>query len=134
MTDVAPLPTAIQTGAPAFGGIDRIPPEHPENARPDFIRIHGSAEFGELRHRFRAFVVPVSALFFVWYLTYVLLTVYARGLMGIKVIGSINVGLVLGLLQFASTIAITIAYQRYARRRIDPQVRLIRARSGIADK
>jgi uncharacterized membrane protein (DUF485 family) len=135
MTEVAPLPTAIQTGGPAaFGGIDRTPPERPENAPPDFAQIHGSAEFGELRHRFRAFVVPVSVLFFVWYLAYVLLTVYARGLMGIQLVGSINVGLVLGLLQFASTIAITIGYQRYARRRIDPQVRLIRARSGVAEK
>jgi uncharacterized membrane protein (DUF485 family) len=75
----------------------------------------------------------MSGLFFVWYLTYVLLTVYARGLMRVPLVGSVNVGLVLGLLQFASTIAITVAYRRYARRRIDPQARLVRARAGIRD-
>jgi uncharacterized membrane protein (DUF485 family) len=135
MTEVAPPPTAIHTAAPVvFGGIDRTPLERSDPARPDFTGIHASAEFGELRHRFRAFVFPMSVLFFVWYMTYVLLTVYARGLMAVQVVGSVNVGLVLGLLQFASTIAITVAYLRYARRRIDPQARLVRARAGFGDQ
>jgi uncharacterized membrane protein (DUF485 family) len=134
MTEVVPPSTAVRTAAPVvFGGIDRTLPERPEYARPDFTGIHASAEFGELRHRFRAFVFPMSALFFVWYLTYVLLTVYARGLMGVQLVGSVNVGLVLGLLQFASTITITVVYLRYARRRLDPMTRLIRARAGVRD-
>jgi uncharacterized membrane protein (DUF485 family) len=87
-----------------------------------------------LRRRFRAFVFPMTALFFVWYLTYVLLAAYARGFMSHRLFGSVNVALVLGLLQFATTIAITNGYRRYARRRLDPQVRLIRSRAGVADK
>jgi uncharacterized membrane protein (DUF485 family) len=133
MTDVAPSPIAARSVA-TFGGIARRTGKDPENDRPDFVAIRASAEFGTLRHRFRTFVFPMSALFFVWYLTYVLLAAYARGFMSHRLVGSVNVGLVLGLLQFVSTIAITWAYLRYARRRIDPQVRLIRGMAGVADK
>jgi uncharacterized membrane protein (DUF485 family) len=118
----------------SFGGITERAQPDPGNDSPDFVAIHGSAEFGALRRRFRTFVFPVSALFFVWYLTYVLLAAYARGFMSHRLAGSVNVGLVLGLLQFVSTIAITLGYLRFARSRIDPQVRLIRGRAGVADQ
>jgi uncharacterized membrane protein (DUF485 family) len=136
MTDVAHPSTATRSPAPtvAFGGIIRAPREDQENQRPDFAAIHASAEFQALRRVFRRFVVPVSALFFLWYLTYVLLAAYARGFMSHRVFGSVNVALLLGLLQFVSTIAITDAYRRYARKRIDPRVRRIRARAGVADR
>ncbi|HEU5469415.1 MAG TPA: DUF485 domain-containing protein [Actinophytocola sp.] len=110
-----------------------MPRPAPRNSGPDFARIQNSLEFDELRRRFRGFVFPTSVLFFVWYLTYVLLAAYARGFMGLKVIGSINVGLLLGLLQFVSTIVITLCYLRFARRHIDPRVRQIRSNAGIAD-
>jgi uncharacterized membrane protein (DUF485 family) len=125
MTQLAP--------SPIFGGISEAPPDTPKD-RPDFTAIHGSAEFVELRRRFRVFVFSMSALFFVWYVGYVLLAAYARGFMSHRLIGSVNVGLVLGLLQFASTIAITNGYRRYARTRLDPQVKIIRARAGVTDR
>jgi uncharacterized membrane protein (DUF485 family) len=40
--------------------------------------------------------------------------------MSIKLAGNITVGLVIGLLQFVSTFAITTVYVRYANRRLDP--------------
>jgi uncharacterized membrane protein (DUF485 family) len=134
MTEVAQPPIATRPPAPhatSFGGITRTQAEPPRNDRPDYLQIQGSAEFTELRRRFRRFVFPVSGLFFTWYLTYVLLAAYARDLMSHRLIGLVNVGFVLGLLQFASTIAITAWYLRFARRRIDPQVRLIRAGAGV---
>ena len=85
-----------------------------------------SPEFADLRRRLRNFVFPVSALFLVWYLVYVLLADYAHGFMSIKLIGNINVGLVLGLLQFVSTFAITALYVRYANRHLDPAAEQIR--------
>ena len=134
MTDVAQSPATrpIASRPLDFGGIIEAPATAlTEKDRPDFGAIHGSAEFGELRRRFRTFVFPMSALFFVWYLTYVLLAAYARGFMSHRLLGSVNVGLVLGLLQFVSTIAITNGYLRYARAKLDPQVRLIRERAGL---
>ncbi len=86
----------------------------------DWEEVQSSAEFVELRRRLRRFVFPVSALFLVWYLVYVLLADYAHGFMSIKLVGNINVALVLGLLQFVSTFVITTLYVRYANRRLDP--------------
>ncbi|MFR9729126.1 DUF485 domain-containing protein [Saccharopolyspora sp. MS10] len=87
-----------------------------------------SPEFAALRRRLRNFVFPVSAVFLVWYLIYVLLADYAHGFMSIKLVGNINVGLVLGLLQFVSTFLITTLYVRYANRNLDPVAEQIRER------
>ncbi len=73
----------------------------------------------------------MTALFLGWYLCYVLLAAYARAFMSFPLIGVINVGLVLGLLQFVSTAVITLCYVRFARRKIDPAVARIRATAGV---
>jgi uncharacterized membrane protein (DUF485 family) len=85
-----------------------------------YLEVQRSPEFGRLRHTVRSFVFPWTVAFFLWYALYVLLSAYARGFMGIKLIGNINVALVFGLLQFASTFLIAWLYSRYAARRIDP--------------
>jgi uncharacterized membrane protein (DUF485 family) len=137
MPEVAqhPIPTRPpgHQGA-AFGGISRTAPDVRQNDKPDFVAIHRGPEFTELRRRFRRFVFPMSALFFLWYLTYVLLAAYAGGFMSHRLFGTVNVGLVLGLLQFGSTLAITAGYLRFARRRLDPQVAVVRARAGAVRK
>jgi uncharacterized membrane protein (DUF485 family) len=91
-------------------------------AGPDFVAIQRSPEFAELRSRLRRFVFPVSLLFFVWYLGYVVLAAYATDFMSRPLFGAVNVGLALGLSQFVTTVAITLWYRAYARRRIDPKV------------
>jgi uncharacterized membrane protein (DUF485 family) len=96
--------------------------------------VQDSADFAELRRRLRRFVFPMTGLFLVWYLVYVLLADYAHGFMSTRLFGNINVALVLGLLQFVSTFAITMLYVRYANRRIDPQAEKIRAEIEGADK
>jgi len=90
------------------------------------VAIQRTDEFVALRHRLRRFVFPMSALFFGWYLCYVLLAAYAHGLMSHRLTGEITVGLVLGVAQFGSTILIMLGYLRYARTRIDPLVDAIR--------
>jgi uncharacterized membrane protein (DUF485 family) len=129
MTDVArPLPAA-RTPAPGQFGEMGVDARHA--AGPDYAAIADSAAFAALRTRFRRYVFPMAGLFLAWYLTYVLLAAYAPGVMGTRLTGSVTVGLVLGVLQFVSTIAITWAYVRYARRAIDPRVREIRQEAGI---
>jgi uncharacterized membrane protein (DUF485 family) len=113
--------------SPTFGGItDPAPP-----GQIDYLAIQRSPEFAALRRSLRGFVFPMSLLFFGWYLSYVLLAAYAHDLMSQRIGGQITVGLVLGVAQFCSTILIMVGYLRYARRRIDPQVALIRNRNGI---
>jgi len=96
--------------------------------------VHSSREFRDLRRTFRRFVFPVVGLFLAWYFTFVLLAAFAPGLMGTPVIGHVNVGLLLGLGQFASTFVITAVYGRWARRHLDPQAQKLRddmERSGL---
>ena len=64
----------------------------------------------------------------VWYFAYVLLAAYAHDFMSIKVWDNINIGLILGLLQFVTTFGITTWYVTYANRRLDPQAAVIRQR------
>ncbi|HEY2098946.1 MAG: hypothetical protein QOC83_233 [Pseudonocardiales bacterium] len=97
---------------------------------PDFAAIRGSAEFGALRRRFRRFVFPMTALFMGWYLAFVLLAAYDHPFMAIQVLGLINMGMVLGLAQFVSTVVIMLVYTRYARLRLDPAMEAVRASSG----
>jgi len=100
------------------------PPE--EHEQPDWEQVQASTEFHELRSRLRRFVFPMTALFLAWYLLYVLLADYAKGFMSTKLFGNINVALVLGLLQFASTFIITTLYVRYATKHLDPAAERIR--------
>ena len=94
----------------------------------DFAAEQSSPAFQELRKSHRNFVFPVAVGFLVWYFAYVLLAAYAHDFMSIKVWGNINIGLLLGLLQFVTTFGITTWYVSYANRRLDPQAAVIRQR------
>ncbi|MDT7648659.1 MAG: hypothetical protein QOI36_65, partial [Pseudonocardiales bacterium] len=79
----------------------------------------------------RRFVFPMTFVFLSWYLTFVLLAAYAHDFMGTQVFGLITVGMLLGLAQFVTTLAITLTYNRYAKRKLDPQVNLVRTQAGV---
>ena len=98
----------------------------PPTPDPDWADVQQSAEFTELRRRLRGFVFPMTVAFLAWYLLYVLLSDYAHGFMSTKVFGNVNLGLIFGLLQFASTFLITWGYMRYAGRHLDPVSEKIR--------
>lgn len=90
----------------------------PSEAR--YIAVQKSPEFQDLRRRYRRWVLPVTAISLLWYFLYVALAAYATDFMGTKLFGNINVGLVMGLLQFVTTFGVTWAYVRYADRVLDP--------------
>lgn len=93
--------------------------------------VHRSREFRTLRRRFASFVVPVTVLFIGWYFLYVLVAVFAPGFMRTSVIGDVNVGLCFGVLEFVSTFAITMGYNRWARRKLDPMAGRLRQRLDV---
>ncbi|MBX6750375.1 MAG: DUF485 domain-containing protein [Micromonosporaceae bacterium] len=100
-------------------------------APPDptsYVAVQGSPEFAALRKTLRGFIFPMAAAFFAWYALYVILSAYARGFMGAKVVGNINVALVFGILQFVTTFLIAWLYARFASRRLDPVADAIRTR------
>jgi uncharacterized membrane protein (DUF485 family) len=92
----------------------------------NWVEVQESPDFRELRRRLRSFVFPMAGLFLAWYLLYVLLADYAHGFMSTKVLGNINVGLILGLLQFVSTFVITTLYVRHANKNLDPKAEQLR--------
>lgn len=94
----------------------------------DFVEVQESEEFRDLRKSHRSFVFPVAVGFLLWYFAYVLLAAYAHDFMSIKVWGSINIGLVMGLLQFVTTFGITTWYVTYANNKLDPKAAEIRTR------
>jgi uncharacterized membrane protein (DUF485 family) len=98
-------------------GADAVTAPPPNSA---YVRMEADPRFAELRRRYRGFVFPWTVAFLAWYLLYVLLSAYARGFMDTKVVGNINVALVFGLLQFASTFGIAWLYARYSAQRLDP--------------
>jgi uncharacterized membrane protein (DUF485 family) len=97
------------------------PPEERRLLTPEEYRqAQASPEFVELKRRFRSFAFPMTAAFLAWYLFYVLLSTYAPGFMGTKVLGNISLGILLGLAQFVTTFVITHVYVAHANKRTDP--------------
>jgi len=89
-------------------------------AQAEFEHVQSSDEFVQLRRKFRNFAFPMTLVFVFWYFLYVLLSTYAVGFMSIPLIGYVNVGLAMGLAQFATTFGITWLYVRHANRHLDP--------------
>ncbi len=94
-------------------------PHSNNTTEKDWQEVQDSPEFARLRKAVRGFAFPVTIAFLTWYLLYVLLTAYARDFISIRVFGSVNVGFILGWLQFLTTFGIAIAYSRYANRKVD---------------
>jgi uncharacterized membrane protein (DUF485 family) len=121
MSTETPVPPAARPAPP--------PGEEPGRATPtstSYLAVEQSPDFAELRKTFRGFVFPMTVAFFLWYALYVLLSAYARGFMGVRLVGNINVALLFGLLQFVSTFVIAWLYSRFAARQLDPAADKIR--------
>ena len=86
---------------------------------PIYDRLATTNEFVELRSAYRRFVFPATVAFLVWYLLYVVMSMWAEDFMATQVVGNINVALVFGLLQFATTFVIAYLYSRYSNRNLD---------------
>lgn len=84
-----------------------------------YLEVQRSAAFQEVRSRYRRFVIPGVAVFFSWYVAYVVTATTAPGLMARPVAGAVNVAMLAGLGQFLTTFLFTWAYARHARLRRD---------------
>ncbi|MEV1025413.1 DUF485 domain-containing protein [Streptomyces sp. NPDC050264] len=106
------------TGAP----MPRVPSQSAPRERSAagvYLEVQRSAAFQEVRRRYRGFVIPAVVLFFAWYIAYIVAATSAPALMARPVAGAVNVAMVAGLGQFASTFLLTWLYARHARLRRD---------------
>lgn len=108
-----PAPTPAPERAPAAASTPAA------TAAEVYLEVQRSAAFQQVRSRYRRFVLPASASFLAWYLAYVITATTAPGLMARPVAGPLNIGMLAGLGQFASTFLLTWAYARHARLRRD---------------
>ncbi|MFE5409300.1 DUF485 domain-containing protein [Microbacterium sp. NPDC056569] len=95
-------------------------------AEVDYGAVQASPEFQRLRRTHRSFVFPVLGACLAWYFAYVLLASYAHDFMSIRVFGSVNVAMLLGMAQVVTTFAVTTWYVHYANKRLDPLAEEIR--------
>jgi uncharacterized membrane protein (DUF485 family) len=100
----------------------------PSNRGKGLVALRDEPVFTSLRRKQRRFIFPVSLLFMAWYMTFVLLAAYAHDFMSRPVLGLINVGMVMGLMQFLSSVVIMLVYCRYAKRVIDPAAKHVQER------
>jgi uncharacterized membrane protein (DUF485 family) len=84
-----------------------------------WVDTQASPEFKELRQKFRSFAFPVTVAFLVWYFGYILLTAFARDWVSIEVAPNINIAIILGVLQFATTFLIAWLYERHSSKNLD---------------
>ncbi|WP_017593682.1 DUF485 domain-containing protein [Nocardiopsis potens] len=100
-------------------------------ARPGAPAAPGAAEarFAVLRRRHAVYGTVLVALFLGWYAAFLLMSVFARDLMAVRVAGAVNVGLLLGIGQFASTFLLAWWFVRCAERRLDPVADELRLRA-----
>lgn len=103
------------------------------NGRTGYAAIREHPDFVRVRGRLTRFVFPATALFFTWYMTYVLLAAYAHDFMAHRMFGSVTVGLLLGLSQFVLTVVIMLWYARFTRTKVDPEIERLRAMAGEND-
>lgn len=127
MTEPVRSSIAVTSHRPA--GREFVDPH--DEAEPDYVAIQQNPEFVRLRRRLRLFVFPMSLGFFLWYMSFALLSAYAHAFMSHKLLGEINTGTVLGLMQFVTTMAIVLTYQRFARKKFDPEVQRINELAGV---
>ncbi|HSN42606.1 MAG TPA: DUF485 domain-containing protein [Propionibacteriaceae bacterium] len=93
---------------------------HVDTAKIDFVAAQESEQYTALRTSFTSFAFPMVAIFIGLYFVFVLMAVYAPSFMGRKVFGNINIGIIFGLLNFATTYFVTWAYVRHANKNLDP--------------
>jgi uncharacterized membrane protein (DUF485 family) len=98
-----------------------------ERADTDWVAIERSNEFQELARRKRAFVVPATIFFMVWYFGFIALCGYAPDFMGREFItDGLTVGYALALTQFVMTWVLGAMYARRANRVWDPLAARVR--------
>jgi uncharacterized membrane protein (DUF485 family) len=91
---------------------------HPEI---DWVAAERSQEFRQLIRKKRAFVLPATVFFLVWYFGFIILAGYAPDFMGEEfLVDGLTVGYVLALTQFVMTWVLGWMYLRRADRDFDP--------------
>ena len=86
----------------------------------DWEEIERSPEFQELVTKRKAFVVPGTIFFLVWYMGFILLVAYAEDFMSERVYEGLTVGYCLALTQFVMVLVLGLLYLSKSTNVFDP--------------
>ncbi|MDX2600195.1 DUF485 domain-containing protein [Streptomyces caniscabiei] len=111
----------VSNHAARYGSSVPSPP-----ARTGRQLIHAHPEFRSINAAYRRFGIVATALSVGGFLSYVLLSSFAPGVMNERLTGHLTLGLALGLAQFAVMGVTAFLYVRHMREKIDPVVRRLR--------
>jgi uncharacterized membrane protein (DUF485 family) len=89
-------------------------------------RLSVDPRFVKLRRRFALQSGVLVVSFLASYMSYLLLSAYARDFMSVQIVDSVNVALVMGMGQFLLTFLLAWAFGRFSARAIDPIAEEIR--------
>lgn len=112
-----PLPELIHTEKP-----------HEEPSTALFVAVSKTDEYTRLRSTFRNFAFPMTIAGLASYFVYVVLSIYAPAFMATPLLGALNVGMTIGLAQFAVTWIWTALYVNFANKRLDPVSAALKAK------
>jgi uncharacterized membrane protein (DUF485 family) len=97
-------------------------------------RVASSSDFRKLLAAKKAFVLPATIFFVLYYFALPVLVGYAPNLMQKKIIGPVNLAYLFALSQFAVVFIITYLYVRAARRFDESSARILSEFADIARK
>lgn len=92
-----------------------------------YVAVHDSARFKDLRRKWQVFTLRATVTFVGWWFLSIGLGAFRPSFYTVRVVGSLNVGLIFVLVTFALVLVIITSYLRYARTRMDPLGEQIRA-------
>jgi uncharacterized membrane protein (DUF485 family) len=96
-------------------------------------RMSVDPRFVKLRRRFALQAGVLVGSFLVSYMSYLVLSAYARDFMSVQIVDSVNVALVMGTGQFALAFGLAWAFGRFSARSIDPLAEEIRHSARAED-
>ncbi|MET8577110.1 DUF485 domain-containing protein [Streptomyces sp. NPDC005012] len=107
-----------------------FPSPVPGRRQPSAPPARQARELAGLRDAYRRQrrVAGVTVLGF--FALYILLTVYAPGLVGWRVAGGLNLGLLLALLQLPVTVVVLLVHEHTAQSSVDPLVERVRGQAA----
>lgn len=93
-----------------------------------------SVEFRTLIAAKQRSIVPMVVIYIVGYMGLSVLAGFGRGILGMKVLGAVNLGFVLIAGNYAMSWALAIAYARISANRHDPLVKLVADRARASGR
>ncbi len=104
-----------------------------DNSHIDFVKIEQTEEFRNLKRRKYKFVFTIPILFLFYYLTFPILSAYAKPLMSTLVFGNFTFGYLFGISYYVVIWALAGVYVWKAKQ-YDKQVELIIEKYGPKEK